>query len=126
MSSYLERLKAVLAENMPTEGTDKTDKSPSVGFVSDRDAHVSRDEAATISALPQGEPKQCGVAHVDASPAWRRLYELATTPCPPGFPPQRWPVIRDGATTCDVCFRSISSLVSSSQARQGFFRPPST
>jgi hypothetical protein len=92
---YLERLKAVLAENMPTERTDKTDKSL---FVSDRDAHVSRDEAATISALPQGEPKQSGVADVVASPAWRsRLYELPAAPCPHGFPPRRWPVMRDGA-----------------------------
>jgi hypothetical protein len=98
MSSYLERLKAVLAENMPPEGTDKTDKSPSVSFVSDRDAHVSRDEAATIAALPQGEPKQSGVVGEAASPAWRRrLHEFPTTPCPRGFPPQRWPVMRDGA-----------------------------
>jgi hypothetical protein len=98
MSSYLERLKAVLAENMSAEGTDKTDKSPSVSFVSDRDAHVSRDEGATIAALPQGEPKQSGVAGVAASPAWRfRLHELPTAPCPHGFPPQRWPVMRDGA-----------------------------
>lgn len=98
MSSYLERLKVVLAENMPPEGTDKTDKSPSVSFVSDRDAHVSRDEAATVTALPQGEPKQSDVAGVAVYPAWRsRLHELPTRPCPDGFPFQRWPVMRDGA-----------------------------
>jgi hypothetical protein len=89
MSSYLKRLKAVLAQNIPTGLTDKTDKSPSVSFVSDREAHVS------CEAAPQGEPKRSGVG---ASPTWRsRLRELPSTPCPHGFPPQRWPVLRDGA-----------------------------
>lgn len=95
MSSYLEQLKAVLAENAPTGGTDKTDKSPSVSFVSAPDTHVLRAEAATIAPLLLSEPKRSSVA---AFPVWlSRLHELPSTPCPDDFASGRWPVLRDGA-----------------------------
>ena len=46
MSRYLTRLKDLLAEDSSTRQTDKTDKSPSVGFVGDQGGHVSVDDSA--------------------------------------------------------------------------------
>ena len=42
MTGYLARLKTLLAENGSTRQTDKTDKSPSVSFVSDQGGHLWR------------------------------------------------------------------------------------
>jgi hypothetical protein len=46
MTGYLARLKTLLAEDTPTRQTDRTDKSPSVSFVSDQGSRFFPDEAA--------------------------------------------------------------------------------
>lgn len=46
MSTYLERLKVVLSENTSRRGTDETDKSASVSFVSGHGGNVSKHKVA--------------------------------------------------------------------------------
>jgi hypothetical protein len=53
MSRYLARLKALLAENIPTRPSDRTDESPSVSFVSDPGRHVSGDERCEADAIEE-------------------------------------------------------------------------
>ncbi len=67
MSRYLARLKALIAENVPTPRTDRTDKSPSVGFVSDQGRHVLRDDGAE-AADPDAIDERAGLA-ADSVPA---------------------------------------------------------
>jgi hypothetical protein len=104
MSSYLQRLKVVLAEKMPTLETDKTDKSPSVSFVSDRSSHVSDDDASAASmsepCISQNAPTS-GTDRTDKSLHGRdcRLHrsDLPATHAPKDFSSERWCVLRDGA-----------------------------
>ena len=77
MSLYLARLKALIAENIPTRQTDRTDKSPSVSSVSDPGRHFSRDEADF------GGPE--------------RIEIQLSRPCPDDVSPERWERARAGA-----------------------------
>jgi hypothetical protein len=76
MTRFLGRLKTLLAEDAPTRQTDRTDKSPSVSFVSDQGKRVSRSDGADASAEVAIE-ERAGVAsncvpsvYLDA---WARL-----------------------------------------------------
>ncbi len=76
MSRYLARLKALIAENVPTPRTDRTDKRASVGIVSDQGRHVLRDDGAEV-ADPDAIDERAGLA-ADSVPAvyldaWARL-----------------------------------------------------
>jgi hypothetical protein len=78
MSTYLQRLKATLAENTPTPVTAKTAKSPV--FAESPNKETSREAA---NAPPNN---------------WRvHLRKLPSTPCPDGFDPGRWAILLDGA-----------------------------
>ena len=79
--TYLERMKAILSEKTLQEGTDKTDKSPSVGpsvgFVGDRGKRFCDDESATEgqSGLT---PYECNIA---ASPDPADFFDHRCTVC---------------------------------------------
>ena len=87
--TYLERMKAILSEKTLQEGTDKTDKSPSVGpsvgfvgfvgFVGDRGKRFCDDESATEgqSGLTP-TPYECNIA---ASPDPADFFDHRCTVC---------------------------------------------
>jgi hypothetical protein len=49
--SYLDRLRALDCEKPPASATDKADKSPSVGFVSDHGSHGVESEGTFVSSV---------------------------------------------------------------------------
>jgi hypothetical protein len=53
MNTYLDRLKIVLAENSVSSVTDKTDRSPFVGFVSSPDSPFSETDTSDADLSEQ-------------------------------------------------------------------------
>src|SRR6516164_2518921 len=86
MSTYLGRLKSVLAENTPTPLTDKTDKRASVSFVSGEGRHVSRGTPGTV-----GTPATARRSYPDIPDEWSEAIEqLLSRPCPEAESAERW------------------------------------
>jgi hypothetical protein len=83
MSTYLGRLKSVLAENTPTPVTDKTDGSPFVSSVGDEGRHILRERLGTARTAHTPYP--------DIPDEWSDAIDrLPSQPCPAAESAERW------------------------------------